>query len=283
MHSDDYETVRLLIESGGDLDSWNTAGRTPLHQYFNKVTRQILLVHDGPIDLYAQDHEGMTILHYLSFSKTTHPLELQRLVGNDLTSLSIKDHLGRSALSFAAMRGNVPLLEWIHGLGNHFSPSAVDPDSIPLLHYAAYSKRTETLNYMGRYCKDFTIKDHRGRSILHHAVLGNNLAAVQKVVQLCGAHLLHQEDFEGETPLQLAARIGAWSTTNYGDTLVGAAPLAETARQSPVRSVLQGKTKKTISSYLTRVLRRLQILAKIDLFTLVLTLFVVSICTCIRT
>lgn len=234
MRGKDYEIVRTLIESGCDLGTLNLAGRTPLHQHFNQVTRRILLVYDGPVELYTQDHDHMTIVHYLSWSKTTRPEDLYRLIRDDVPCLAVRDDLGRSALHFAVMRGNIALISYILRLGIHSNLSLTNSKGVTLLHYAVHSRRTETLDLVARYCKDIFVKDHQGRSILHYAAWQNNVAAVQKVVQLGGAELLYQPDFSGETPLQFATRIGAMLVLAYAET--------NTRRQ-------KGSTKYLIPSY----------------------------------
>ena len=231
-----YEIVRVLIENGGNLDTHNSAGRTPLHQHFNPMMRHTLLVFEGLIELYSQGHDGMTIVHYYSASKTTRPEDLYRLIGKNLSSLAVKDHLGRSALTFAVMRGNTAVISWMLGLGVYSNSNLMNLTDVPLLHYAVYSKRTETLDILYEHFQNIYVKDHRGRSILHYAAWQDNEAALQKVVELGGIEMLFQVDSSGESPLTYAARVEADSFLSCAQTLAGERSLSA----MPVPAILKG-------------------------------------------
>ena len=229
----DYDIVRLLVDSGCELGTLNFSNKTPLHQHFNEVTRRVLLGYDEPIELYAQDRDGMTIAHYLSWSKTTRPEDLRWLIRDEISCLGVRDNLGRSVLDFAVMRGNTALVSYIMKLGIHPNPNLTNRQGVTLLHYAVYSRRTETIDLVASYYKDIFIKDHEGRPILHYAAWQNNVAATQKIVELGGADLLYQPDFSGETPLQFATRLGATSLLTYTDTLGGTKTQSKTFSPSP--------------------------------------------------
>jgi hypothetical protein len=260
-HGKNYEISRTLIESGCELEALNVAGGTPLHQHFNQVTRHILLVYDGPLDLYTRDHDGMTIVHYLSWSKTTRPEDLARLIKGDSHCLAVKDDLGRSALHFAVMRGNISLITYILSLGIYSNPNLTSQGAT-LLHYAAYSRRTETLGLVACYCKDIFVRDHQGRSILHYAAWQDNAAAVQKVIELGGMELLYQPSLNGETPLHLATRICATSVLAYADSLGSAKRLPEVLGPA-AQGKIDGKETRAASLGSFQILKRMTAIYRI--------------------
>ncbi|KAI4140839.1 MAG: hypothetical protein LQ340_007786, partial [Diploschistes diacapsis] len=185
----------------------------------NPVMRRMLLVCDAHVDLFSQDSDGMTILHYLSWSSQTSPSELQRLLKGDTTSLLVHDSLGRSVLHFAAERGNKGLLLYLISLGIGGCCNLIDSNGATLLHYAMESKRVETIELVRGLASDIRAKDYRGRSILHYACWRGNTAAVQRVVELGGADLLYEADARGKTPLQFAETAGAASILELAKTL----------------------------------------------------------------
>ena len=171
----------------------------------------------------------MTILHYLSCSKTTQPEELHRLVKDNVACLALKDNRGRSALHAAVTRGNVALIAYFLKQGIPIQSNLRDPEGATLLHYAAYSRRTETFDLVAHFYEDLFVEDHHGRSVLHYTAGANNAAAVRKVVEeLGGASLLHRPCSSGETPAQLAMRVGARSVLAYINTLTekGTSPVS---------------------------------------------------------
>ena len=217
----DFRIIQELIAEGSELDSVNFAGRTPLHKHCDAVTRQILQCCTEPLDLYARDSEGMTVLHYLSWSKMTTADEIRLLSKNDPLPLTLKDNLGRSALHFAVMRGNTPLILYLLELGIYPCQSLVTLQGATLLHLAVTSRRVETLDLVAPYSESIFVKDDKGRSILHYAVWHFNGMAVEKIITQGGWDLVRQSDCDGETPKELARRIKARSILTYIEELDG--------------------------------------------------------------
>lgn len=272
----------------------------------NAVIRHMLLVHDGPIDLFAQDCDGMTVLHHLCWSKTTSAAEVLRLIENSPSSLFVRDNQERIPLHFAVMRGNVGVAsclldhhrqqqellhhshhqqhEILKPQSNHaFSPALTCPNGKTLIHFAAQSPRPEIIDLLltpdnvanpRSACSNaqgeeresqnlllrLSLKDHQGHTLLHYAAWYDNVAAVDKVLELVGyrsgenregsgrnldsanttvaaataadtvaAELLYARNFDGKTPLDLARHVSAENVLRIFDGFTAEAAEAATA------------------------------------------------------
>ncbi|MCJ1334472.1 hypothetical protein MMC10_011184 [Thelotrema lepadinum] len=176
----------------------------------------------------------MTVLHYLSWSKMTTADEIRLLSKNDPLPLTLKDNLGRSALHFAVMRGNTPLILYLLELGIYPCQSLVTLQGATLLHLAVTSRRVETLDLVAPYSESIFVKDDKGRSILHYAVWHFNGMAVEKIITQGGWDLVRQSDCDGETPKELARRIKARSILTYIEELDGIATKPHSPSQEPL-------------------------------------------------
>ena len=211
MYHQNYDIARILLDYGSDLGIQNIDGRTPLHCWANDVVRHVLQVHDGPVDLYAADNNGMTVVHFMSRSKLTSPEQIRRLVGNDVHCLAAQDNLGYSPIHYALMRGNTALSSYL--LDRDILPATgfIGASGPSFLHAAVQSSRTEVIHLVLCRCPYIQDVDHLGRSAVHAAVLVDNAAAVKEIAELGASELLHRPDARDETPLQLAQRVQAKS------------------------------------------------------------------------
>ena len=162
--------------------------------------------HKADIDTTTQDYQGMTIMHYISRSSRSSPDDIAWCLDNTLPP---KDGLGRSILHLAAQRGNTILLRYLLSLPE--APKLATPDYMgqTLLHYAAESRRVETIDLLlSAGYGDIYVKDHKGRTPMHHAASRGNVDAVQKLIELGGEDLLKVPDEDRCTPFQVAEAHG---------------------------------------------------------------------------
>ena len=207
-----YDVSSCLLRFGADLNHQDATGRTPLHVFFNESARSILEFHQEDADSTTQDSRGMNIVQYVSWSKSSLPIDLFRSCRGNISSLEVTDEEGRTALHFACQRGNLELLEC---LVNEQNAAISRPDwhGRTLMHYATESGRSaETIVMLARRGFNLRAVDHKGRTVLHHAASGRSVAAVEKLIELGAGDDLTVLDDDARTPLQLAALCGRTKT-----------------------------------------------------------------------
>ncbi|KAL8918596.1 MAG: hypothetical protein Q9172_005350 [Xanthocarpia lactea] len=201
---DNYDTARLLIESGADLANQATDSKTPLHTNFNNTVAQVLLKTDA-IEGTVSDYAGMSITHFIAWSSKSTVMDLQRGQMHDLTDLWAPDNSGRTCLHLAASRGNLNILEYLLERAAPHQVRGTDIGGCPPLHYAVRSTRvTIVVDLILAKGGNILAKDHLGCNILHHAARWNNLEAVEKVLTLRANKILLAEDKHGRMPSQYA-------------------------------------------------------------------------------
>lgn len=215
----------LLLSYGADLLNCNTSGQTPLHTFPTPLTLHILLSHMSDLDLAKKDRRGRTVLHWLAWSSKTTVESFQKVLDKSGVGINAADAEGKTALHYAAQRGNLALLKY---LGSH--PSNSQPDIIGKykdkygrtpFHYAVESKRAAAAltllwnTYNANPSIDMWRPDHEDRSVLHYAVEHKNLDAVKEILEFgvkvsisTGVDMVQQmlcgKDRYGNTPLSVA-------------------------------------------------------------------------------
>ncbi|KAF2014999.1 ankyrin [Aaosphaeria arxii CBS 175.79] len=223
----DHECTCRLLALGADLCQPDSSGRSALHTFYNSITAYVFQYHLDDIDTWAQDSNGMTVLHYLSWSRRSHPQELLRCDGVDnfsttrrspshaTSQLAIKDRQGKSMLHYATRRGNLDLICTLLQRPDAASLSMPDYQGRSLLHYATESSRTEVIDVFLTRGVDINVVDSQGRNALHHACMWGNEIAVKHLVGLEFAHLLDAVDNDGKTPIMVASHYRSHSVLQY--------------------------------------------------------------------
>jgi ankyrin repeat protein len=173
----------------------------------------ILTNHREAIDdeIMTPDTAGMTILQYAAWSSKSEPHHLvPYLQFDEIYSFLARDYAGRSLLHFAAQRGNIAILKYFLSLPLDVGLKSRDMSGQSVLHYAVHSKRTEAIDILVSNGADINAVDTKGRTVLHCAAARNNLAAIERVVALCGRSILHLRDQDGRTTAELAYRYKAF-------------------------------------------------------------------------
>ncbi len=83
------------------------------------------------------------------------------------------------------------------------------------MHYATESSRTRALDILSQHGFDIHAVDHGGRSVLHHAALRGNLAAVKRALELGAKSDISALDCRRMTPCELASACGAVDVASY--------------------------------------------------------------------
>jgi ankyrin repeat protein len=192
-----------------------------LHYFYNDVVHQLLLYYSDEIDPWLQDRHGMTVLHWVSWSRrSTHQaLTCFRPKGGDSSCYSVKDVHGKSMLHYAVQRGNADLIAFFLASPDAATMLMPDFSGKTLLHYSTESSRTETIDAMLKRDTNLDVIDNQGRTILHHAAMRGNLAAAQRLIELGATHQLRCNDHDGHTPADLACRNASASVRDYFKSL----------------------------------------------------------------
>lgn len=203
-----YDVASCLFSFGADLNHQDITGRTALHTFFNETVRTIVEFHYKDIDNESQDSHGKNITHYVSWSKSSFLVDLDRCSKLNEATLETVDKDGRSLLHFACQRGNLEIIERFLN-GKDTAMSQPDWKGRTLLHYATESGRSaQAIEILVQEGFDVHAKDDKGRTVLHHAASVGNLAAVKKLLVLGAAKDLSAVDTESRTPLRLAVCCG---------------------------------------------------------------------------
>jgi ankyrin repeat protein len=217
-----YECARILLDHGADALQQDINGRSPLHNFYNDVIKEIILRHGEEIDPYMQDRRGMTILHWAAWSRRSSPhiLPDSHQTSKGRSWLEIKDTQGKSILHYAVQRGNLDLIAFFFASPYATTMSMPDYTGRTLLHYATESGQVDTINFLLDMNFNLNATDTQGRTVLHHAATRDNLPAAQRLIQLGAADQLACEDCDGRTPLELAQDYAAKSVVAYFQSLI---------------------------------------------------------------
>ena len=163
----------------------------------------------------TSDGSGMTILHYIAWSSKSRREHIYSyLRDSDASVLISRNFLGRSLMHLAAQRGNVSVLEYLLELSKGAGTETRDATGQTVLHYAVYSRRTETIDLLLAYGADAHAVDSKGRTLLHCAVERKNLPAARRVVETC-KNILDLPDNDGATAAELAYAKGLYEMAAY--------------------------------------------------------------------
>lgn len=214
-----HDITRLLMKCGADLGNRNAEGKTPLHTFFNPIIASIIVrVPEAFDEATTCDNYGMTMLHYIAWSSKSGPEHFYNMK-RQICHFAEADHDGRTALHFACQRGNVAILHFLFQLKIDIGIRRCDKMGRTAFHYAVQSKRTMVIDLIFSRDNDIRAVDSRGRTVLHHAAMCNNLASVKRVLELGGHEDLFSVDIDGLTPAALANRYRLHAIVEYFDTI----------------------------------------------------------------
>lgn len=193
--NDEAELVRM-IQEGFDVDYHPFGHPPPLifaikHQRPDMV--QTLLLHGADPDL--PDRDGATALHYaVMLNEAQCVLQLLRY-GADK---SILNNNGKRAQDIASSIGSKRIVSLLKEAG-----SMVEADDSKDLFKLASEGNLHAIVHAVETPAEFTAKDHQNRTLLHHAIFGNNPKLVLYLLNKTRA--IDAADIHGITPLIIAA------------------------------------------------------------------------------
>ncbi|KAL6856972.1 hypothetical protein ACP4OV_018354 [Aristida adscensionis] len=155
--------------------------------------------------------QGLNALHVAAQYGRDIPQQILNWKPDGPTLLTRVDSSGRTPLHVAIERGRLDVVELFLGENKSIEQAHIsDNHGLFPVHIAAMKGNIRIIDELIKKCPDyFELVDHKGRNLLHCAVEHNQ---VQVVRYLCRnnifAMLLNAMDYDGNTPLHLAAMYG---------------------------------------------------------------------------
>lgn len=202
------EICELLLEAGADVNVKNSLdGDTPIMAAVLKrhVDVVVLLTRSGA-DLSVKTSTGHSLL-YLSIVKARHEITSFFIETCGLDVNERHEISGKRALHEAADKGRLDCCKLL--LDHGAVVDAVDAKGNTALFYAAEFGHAKVCEYLISNCgASVTLKNDFGRSCVWKAVEKGNLEIVKILVEQTGPWILEEPDNVGETPGDLAKRVG---------------------------------------------------------------------------
>ncbi|XP_046558661.1 ankyrin repeat domain-containing protein 50-like [Haliotis rubra] len=232
------EVRQMISEDPVNINSRGKCGWTPVMIAAEGGRRELVdfLVRQG-CDLSLTNDDGNTILHVASVEG--HLKIVRSILSKKTVDVNTTGHCNRTAVMAAARFGHRKVFDLLVKNGSDLS--AVDSDGNNILHIACIGGHVEIVKYIltnvsvdnnSRGCNGMTpvmlaansghmqvfellaeqgcllpTVDRNGRSILHYACVGNNVAIVDFILKK-NIVFVDGEDSMGKTPVMLAVECG---------------------------------------------------------------------------
>jgi ankyrin repeat protein len=227
----------LLLRTGADITIQTKDGHTALKNAiqhrdlkradWREYTELIKYFLDYKVPVNVMDPEGSNELFYVD------DVEIATLLLEVGVDPNVQTKLGTTPLSFAVRHGNIPLIKLLLKYGADPNTKLYDGDSIlhlananmeiinilleagidintqndkgytylfSLVELRSFNYHVPLITKLLKLC-NLNIKDHKGRTVLYHAVRCGNLKSVELLLQ----HNAYQiPDVDGKAPLHIA-------------------------------------------------------------------------------
>jgi len=223
----DLPMMEVLIQSGAAIDARDNLGRTSVFIAVETKQQNIIqLLLDKSPNMRVADLRGQGLIHYAAANGL---VAIVKLLPDDIET---KDHFGRTALHIAADAGQKEVIKFLMRAGaKHevcsnsgqtplfYAAVAGHVDAVRVFVDAGANLKarddfgasilyaTATAGDLAADVVDLLISEierrsKSGRSLLHHAVIANDIAMVKRLIR--GGVDIHAKTARGETPLWLA-------------------------------------------------------------------------------
>eukprot|EP00931_Biecheleriopsis_adriatica_P031685 TRINITY_DN1854_c0_g1_i2.p1 TRINITY_DN1854_c0_g1~~TRINITY_DN1854_c0_g1_i2.p1 ORF type:complete len:2226 (-),score=590.31 TRINITY_DN1854_c0_g1_i2:45-6722(-) len=199
----DGNMVALLLKAGANPNRQDASGQTPfLAAVFTGASDDLtnLLLKAGA-DISVQDGRGVGALH---FAALTGNIKLMNWLVTNKVNLDNQTEHGTSALMLTAKRGNADGVSLL--LAAKANPNLSDESGCNALMQALSAGHVEVALKVLQSGASVDTVDSAGRSALFHAVLGGESKCVEAVVKQGGR--VNILDEEGRSPLHQACLMG---------------------------------------------------------------------------
>ena len=213
----DEETARILVQSGASIHhpmgARNSPARIGVRQGGAFLASLI-----NPASVQSTDSTGMTVLHIAS--EEGNPRSVEVILGGP-NNLNQRDHLGRTALDIALLRGDsryhaevaerlilagavssVPLFNYFAPAVRNSNYNIRSADGMAPLHYIARESYLGYLEFVLEKNADVNIKNASGATPLHEAARSGNLVVMETLLNH-GAEV-NTQDAKGNSVLHIA-------------------------------------------------------------------------------
>ena len=182
-YSGSLPCLELLLEKDADISLSDLSGDTPLHTAAQQGHADFVkkLLHHSHTSVNRKNACGQTPLHRAAQSDNCEVTEL--LLESDAT-LDAVDEEGFTPVHIAVKAGNAEAVKVL--LDNKANPNlALTESGLTPLHSAArQADGLQLIRLLHAAGADVAAHDHKGRSVLHHAIKSSNLEVVQTVVEI---------------------------------------------------------------------------------------------------
>jgi len=163
--ADRVDSIQALLEGGAKIDLVDTRGRSALTKASDMASKSAIkfLLENGATPQLQTSTSFGNHLNSAAFSGSI-PL-LKFLLSTKQVNCNLKDDVGRNAAHFAALGGNLAILEFLQRVGTDLD--TVDVTGKSLVHYAAMGCNQEILRIALSQDNHRTTSDSPGWSPLH--------------------------------------------------------------------------------------------------------------------
>ena len=212
--SGNIKAMQDLLGQGLDIDTADKSGKSLLLicASSGKYAAAEFLIGEGANIKYS-DTKGNTILHYLASGSSKDALKLAELAlnkGTDINARNFNTPQRQTPAEIAVSRGNVPMLEL-------FMNNGVGPDyyfgNKPMIIYAYEAKQIKVMKLIADKGANIDIESTSKDTILHLAVLKNDIATVKYLIEKKAA--VDRKGSQGKTALFMAVEKGFFKTAEF--------------------------------------------------------------------
>jgi ankyrin repeat protein len=201
-----HTIVQYLIEEGGALvDVPDEKGRTPLICGADYVEVLQVLCSIGRANIHAVDRYGYEALHYAALHGKE--ASLKYLLQQKGLKVNVSSPSGETPAMLASKRGHLTCLKALIQRGA--SPSVIDKDGLTALHIACFHGHLGAVKLWVDGGADLYLSNAlTNNGPLHYAAAGGHVAVCRYILEHSSPAVLHDVNFQLETPLHLAALQG---------------------------------------------------------------------------
>ncbi len=203
--NNNYDSVKILISQGVDVNAKNDDGLTPLMLacYTDTKGNIVKLLIDKGADVNTKDNDGETPLLYACANDTTG--NIVKLLIDNGADVNAKDNDGDTPLMFACYKdtkGNIVKLLLDKGA----DVNVKNNDGLtPLMVACAYNKNDKIVKSLLDHGADVNTNDNDGWTPLMYAAKYNSNPAIYELLKLKGADI-NATNNEGKTALDYLSK-----------------------------------------------------------------------------